>query len=99
MAVTAACSEGIAATRFTLACPVVSSAPADCRCSVPQPRVEIRSTKRWAPGWLLCMAPSSPPFGTPAGLLNMQRGLDGPLATSAAVQRAAAHGGAAGETM
>jgi hypothetical protein len=55
--------------------------------------------KRWAPGWLLCMAPSSPPFGTLAGLLNMQCGLEGPLAMSAAVQRAAAHGGAAGETM
>ena len=41
---TPACSEGIAATRFTLACPELTSAPADCRCSVPQPRVEIRST-------------------------------------------------------
>jgi hypothetical protein len=55
--------------------------------------------KRWAPGWLLCMAPSSPPFGTLAGLLNMQCGLEGPLAMSAAVQRAAAHDGAVGETM
>jgi len=44
IAVNAACSEGIAATRFTLACPELSSAPADCRWSVPQPRVEIRST-------------------------------------------------------
>ena len=99
IAVTAACSEGIAATRFTLACPELSRAPADCRCSVPQPRVEIRSTKRWAPGWLLCMAPSSPPLGTAAGLLNMQCGPDAPRAMSAAVQRAAAQGGAAGRTM
>jgi hypothetical protein len=44
IAVNAACSEGIAATRFTLACPELTSALADCRCSVPQPRVEIRST-------------------------------------------------------
>jgi len=43
IAVNAACSEGIAATRFTLACPELTSVPADCRFSVPQPRVDIRS--------------------------------------------------------
>jgi len=44
IAVKAACSEGIAATWLTLACPESISTPADSRCSVPQPRVEIRST-------------------------------------------------------
>jgi hypothetical protein len=44
IAVSAACSEGIAATRLTLAWPESTNDPADCRCSVPQPRVEIRST-------------------------------------------------------
>ncbi len=46
----------------------------------------------------MCIAPSSPPSGTPAGPRNMQRGLDGPSATSPGVQLAAAHGGAAGIT-
>ncbi|MDT5172421.1 MAG: hypothetical protein QOD02_5802 [Mycobacterium sp.] len=98
IAVNAACSEGIAATRFTLACPELTSALADCRWSVPQPRVEIRSTNWSAPGWLICIAPSSPPSGTPAALRYRHSGFDGPLAMSAAVQRAAAHGGAAGST-
>ncbi|OHV05032.1 hypothetical protein BKN37_07460 [Mycobacterium talmoniae] len=42
------------------------------------------------------MAPSKPPSGTPRAERNMQGGSDGPPATSAGVQRAAAHGGAAG---
>jgi hypothetical protein len=46
----AECSDGMAATRFTLACPESINMPAACRCSVPQPRVEIRSTTWWAPG-------------------------------------------------
>lgn len=92
----AACSDGMAATRFTLACPESSKARAECKCSVPQPRLEIRSTNGWAPWWLVRMGPSNPPSGTPAGLRNMHRGLDGPSAIWSAVQRAAAHGGADG---
>ncbi|GFG76699.1 hypothetical protein MBOT_40640 [Mycobacterium botniense] len=88
----------MAATRFTLAWPESMSTPAACRCSVAQPRVEIRSTKWWAPGRPECMAPSSPPSGTPAGLRNMHLGLAGPPATSATLQRAAAQGGAAGSS-
>lgn len=74
MADSPACSDGIAATKFTLACPESIRTPADCRCSVPQPRVEMRSTKLWAPGWLNRIAPNSPPSGTPAGCRNMQSG-------------------------
>ena len=58
----------------------------------------MRSTNWWAPGWLMCIAPSSPPPGTPAGPWNMHGGLAGPPATSAGVQLAAAHGGAAGSS-
>jgi hypothetical protein len=46
----AACSDGMAATRLTLACPESIRTPADCRCRVPQPRVEIRSMNLLAPG-------------------------------------------------
>ena len=46
----AACSDGMAATRLTLACPESIKTPADCICSVPQPRVEIRSMNLFAPG-------------------------------------------------
>lgn len=46
----AACSDGMAATRLTLACPESIKTPADCRCKVPQPRVEMRSMNLLAPG-------------------------------------------------
>lgn len=68
------------------------------RFSLAQPRVEMRSTHSWAPGWLVLIAPRMPPSGTSRAEENMHRGLDGPDATSAAVHRAAAHGGAAGNT-
>ena len=84
---------------FTLTCPEFTKSRATCRCSVSQPRVEIRSTKSLAPGWTVCIEPSRPPPGTPCEVPNMQVGYDGPPTTSAAVHRAAAHGGAAGNTM